>query len=253
MKMKTRSASNSLLVLLVPALLAPAFLLGSSNAQTNLPTMVQMNTIAAGADGKFEGAPDTAVLRLDVSSQQNTSREAYDKIAAAADRVRAALRANGLDPKIAQVASYGVQPVIDWKNAKRKVIGYKVDTAITLKLRDFTKIGPMTDQLADIEEAQNQSLTYTLEDIELAKAKAAEDALKKARNQAAAVASAANRTLGEMLYASVDVNQQNIVPVQMAVMAMARSGVASTPAPTAEFSPQSVTINAHVNVIFALK
>jgi hypothetical protein len=211
-----------------------------------------MNTIYAGADGKFEAPPDTAVLRMDVSSQQSTSREAYDKIAAAAERVRQALRNNGLDPKVAQVGFYAVQPVINWKDPKRKVVGYRVDTTITLKLRDFSKIGPITDQLADIEEAQSQSLSYTLEDIEQAKSKAAEDALRKARNQANAVATAGGRTLGELLQASVDVSQVSIIPVQSPQM-MARAGVAAAPAPTAEFSPQNVTVNAHVNALFALK
>lgn len=253
MKTSLRSLSHSVFVPFLPALLVPALLLCTAASQTPTSVMAQLNTIYAGADGKFEAPPDTAVLRLDVSSQQNTSREAYDKIATAADRFRQVLRANGLDPKAAQVGSYAVQPVIDWKNPKRKVIGYKVDTSITLKLRDFTKIGPITDQLTDIEEAQNQSLSYTLEDIETAKAKAAEDALKKARSQASAVATAGNRTLGDLLYASVDVNPPSIVPVQIGLQMMARTGVAATPAPTAEFSPQNVTVNAHVNAIFALK
>ncbi len=67
----------------------------------------------------------------------------------------------------------------DWKNPKHKVIGYRVTSDVTLKLRDFTKIGALTEQLADIEDTQNQSVNYTLEDIEQAKAKASEDALKK--------------------------------------------------------------------------
>jgi len=33
----------------------------------------------------------------------------------------------------------------------------------------------------------------------------------------------------------------------------ALAGAAAAPAPTAEFTPQSVTINAHVNAMFALK
>ena len=142
----------------------------------------------------------------------------------------------------------------DWKNPKHKVIGYRVTSDITLKLRDFTKIGALTEQLADIEDTQNQSVNYTLEDIEQAKAKASEDALKKARNQAAAVATAGGRTLGELLYASVDVNQQNIVPIMYAQSAMARSAAPSaTPAPMTDFTPQTVAINAHVNALFALK
>jgi uncharacterized protein len=229
-------------------------LAGIGFAQTSSATAIQPNTIYAGADGKFEAAPDTALVRMDIAAQQDSSRVAYDHAAAAAKRVREVLTANGIDPKMAQVGLYQVQPIYDWKNPKHKVVGYRVTTDVTLKLRDFTKIGPITEQLADIEDTQNQSVNYTLEDIEQAKAKASEDALKKARNQAAAVATAGGRSLGDLLYASVDVNQPNIVPMVMNMATMSRAaGAATTPPPMAEFTPQTVTINAHVNALFALK
>ncbi len=234
------------------ALFAILFLAGMAAGQTTTPTVL-VNTIYAGGDGKFEVAPDTAVLRLDVAAQQDTSRAAYDKAAAAAESVRQVLKANGIDPKAAQVGFYQVQPMYDWKNPKHKVIAFRVTTNITLKLHDFSKIGPLTDQMADIEDTQNQSLNYVLEDIEQAKAKAAEDAIKKARNQANAVATAGGRTLGELLYASVDVYQQPVVAVPMAQRSMLSAAAAQPPAPTAEFSPQMVTVNAHVNAMFALK
>jgi uncharacterized protein YggE len=214
----------------------------------------QPNTIFSGADGKFEAAPDTAEVHLDISSQQDTSRAAYDKVAAAAEQVRAVLRKNGIDPKTAQIGYFAVQPIYDWKNPKHKVIAYRVVTSVTLKLKDFSKIGALTEQLASIEETENQSLNYTLEDVEQAKSKAAEDALTKARAQASAVARAGGRALGELIYASIDVNQPVIVPMvaENRVMA-ARAGMA-TPAPaTAEFTPQEVTITAHVNAMFGLK
>src|SRR5262252_1983754 len=213
----------------------------------------QANTIYTGAEGKFEAAPDTVVLRLDIAAQDDTSHAAYDKASAAAERARQDLKANGIDPKAAQVGFYSVQPMYDWKNPKRKVIGYRVTTNITLKLRDFSKVGALTGQLADIEETQNQSLNYILEDIEQAKAKAAEDARKKARSQAAAVASAGGRALGELLFATVDVYQQ-IVPIPMTARSMAAGVAPTAPAPpTAELTPQTVTVNAHVNAMFALK
>jgi uncharacterized protein len=225
-----------------------------SSAQVSaVPTAIQINTIYAGADGKFEAAPDTAVVRMDIASQQDTSRAAYDHAAAAVDRVRQVLKSNGIDLKNAQFGTYQMQPMYDWKNPKHKVIAYRVTSDVTLKLRDFAKIGAITEQLADIEDTQNQSVNYTLEDIEQAKAKASEDALKKARNQAAAVATAGGRTLGELVYASVDVNQANIVPM-FAQAAVARTAAPmATPSPMADFTPQTVTINAHVNALFALK
>jgi uncharacterized protein len=226
---------------------------GSAQVSTT-PAAIQLNTIYAGADGKFEAAPDTAVIRMDIASQQDTSRAAYDHAALAVDHVRQVLTSNGVDLKAAQFGTYQMQPMYDWKNPKHKVIGYRVTSDVTLKLRDFKKVGTITEQLANIEDTQNQSVNYTLEDIEQAKAKASEDALKKARNQAAAVATAGGRTLGDLLYASVDVNQANVLPIMYAQSAMARSAVPSAaPPPMADFTPQTVTINAHVNALFALK
>lgn len=214
--------------------------------------VVQANTIYSGADGKFEATPDTAVLRFDIAAQQDTSKEAFDHASATAERVRQVLRSNGVDVKAMQIGFYSVQPMYDWKNPKHKVVGYRVSTNLTLKLREFSKIGPIIEQTADLDDMQNQSLNYILEDMEPAKAKAAEDALKRARNQANSVATASGRSLGELMYASVDVNQPVFMPVQM----MARSavaGAAPAPPPTAEFTPQSVSISAHVNAMFALK
>lgn len=229
-------------------------LTASGSAQvSSTPAAIQLNTIYAGADGKFEAAPDTAVIRMDIASQQDTSRAAYDHAAIAVDHVRQVLTSNGIDLKAAQFGTYQMQPMYDWKNPKHKVIGYRVSSDVTLKLRDFKKVGAITEQLANIEDTQNQSVNYTLEDIEQAKAKASEDALKKARNQASAVATAGGRTLGDLLYASVDVNQSNVAPVMYAQSAMARSAAPAPPPPMADFTPQTVTIDAHVNALFALK
>ncbi len=222
-------------------------------AQIPATASVQLNTVYAGADGKFEAAPDTAVLRLDIAAQQDTSRAAYDKAAVAVERVRQVFKNNAIDVKTAQFGFYQMQPVYDWKDPKRRVLGYRVVNDVTLKLHDFSKVGVLTEQLAAIEDTQNQSLSYTLEDIEQAKAKAAEDGLKKARNQANAVAVAGGRSLGELLYASVDVNQPNIVPLVMNRASMASAAPMATPPSTAEFTPQTVTINAHINALFALK
>ncbi|HLW53405.1 MAG TPA: SIMPL domain-containing protein [Candidatus Angelobacter sp.] len=212
-----------------------------------------LNSIFAGADGKYEAAPDTVVLHFDIGAQDDASQGAYDKARSAAQRVRDVLAKNGIDVKAMQVGFYSVQPMYDWKNPKRKVIGYRVSTNLTLKLHDFSKIGGIIEQTADIDSMQNQSLNYTLEDIDPAKSKAAEDALHKARNQAGAVASAGGRTLGELLYASVDVNQQVIIAAPMMQRSAMAGTAAAPPAPTADFTPQSVTINAHVNALFALK
>jgi uncharacterized protein YggE len=99
--------------------------------------------------------------------------------------------------------------------------------------------------------SESQTLSYTLENIDEAKSKAVEDAYRRALRSADAIARASGRTVGELSYASVDTfeNQRVPVPRMRAMAAMAPSA----PAPTEEFTPQNVTVTAHVNALFNLK
>lgn len=218
------------------------------------PTLSALpNTVFVGADGKFETAPDTALIQFNINAQADTAKAAYDLASKQAETTRQVLRSNGIDPKTAEIGFFSVNPMYDWKNPKRKVLGYQVSTSVSLKLKDFTKIGPITQQLADSDVSESQSLSYTLENIDEAKTKAVADAYRRARASAQSLASAASRTLGELSYASVDTleNIRIVAPMQRRggpVMAME-----AAPAPTQEFTPQNVTVTAHVSAMFQLK
>lgn len=228
---------------------------GAVMAQTQSSAgTVLLNSVSVGADGKFESAPYTAVLQFNIAGQDPTSRGAYDKASAAAEQVRQALKNNGIDGKSAEIGFFAVQPMFDWKDPKHRVISYRVVSQVKVKLHEFSKVGALTQQMAEIQSTESQSLNYTLENMEAAKIKATEDAMHKAHSEAEAVATAGGRALGELLYASVDVNQQVIVPLQVARSMAAAPGAASEAvSPTEGFTPQSVTINAHVNAVYALK
>jgi uncharacterized protein len=208
------------------------------------------NTVYVGADGKFEAAPDTAVLQFDVSVQAENSEVAYQQASKDVEEVRQVFRQNGIEPKAATIGFFSVQPTYEWKNGKQKPTGYRVTTDVTLKLKDFSKIGPIVGELADANISERQTLNYTLENMDQAKDKAVEDAYRHAHESADALARAAGRTVGELSYASIDVSGvQRIVPHMMRAMAAAEA----TPAPTEEFTPENVTITAHVNAVFNLK
>ena len=211
------------------------------------------NTVLVGADGKFEAEPDTAVVQFNISAQEDNLQAANTRASKAAEQVRQLLRNNGLDPKQAQVGMFSVQPVYDFKNPKRKLVGYRVDTSITIKVTDFAKVGPITQGLADMDVTGNQSISYILDDMDAAKTKAVEDALHRAHEIANAVARSSERTLGELSYASVDTFEQpRIRPMPMASALAMKAGEA-TPAPTEEFGTQKVTVTSHVNAVYNLK
>jgi uncharacterized protein YggE len=218
------------------------------------PTLTAIpNTVYVGADGKFETAPDTALIQFNISAQADTAKEAYDRASQEAEATRQVLRSNGIDPKSAEIGFFSLNPIYDWKNPKRKIVAYQVTTSVSLKLKDFSKIGPVTQQLADASVSESQSLSYTLDSTEEAKAKAVADAYHRARASAQSLATASGRTLGELSYASVDTfeNIRIVAPMQRRAMPMAMAG--ATPAPTEEFTPQNVTVTAHVNAMFVLK
>lgn len=216
---------------------------------------VVLNSISVGADGKFESDPDTALLGFTIGTQEESTQAAYDKASKAAEQVRQALKANGIDPKAAEFSSYSLQPMYDYRSAKRKIVGYRVSSSVTLKIKekDFAKTGPLLQAFSAIEPTENQSLSYMLENIDLAKQKAIEDAYNRAKASAQTVAHSSGRALGDLAYASVDTfEQQPPVPMVMDRMRTMAAAEAKA-APSEGFTPNKITVTAHVNALFNLK
>jgi uncharacterized protein YggE len=213
------------------------------------------DTIYVGADGKFESIPDTALIQFSISAQERTTAEAYDRASRAAEQIRNVLRSNKIDPKSAEMGFYSVEPVYDHRNPKRRLVGYRVNSSVQLKLKDFAKIGTIAQQLAEMDVTQTQSISYMLEDMDAAKAKAVQDALRRARGSATAAAQAGGRKVGDLIYASVDA-QEPVPLIMRGAMDYAEGMMAqnaAAPAPTAEFTAQKITVTARVNALFELQ
>jgi uncharacterized protein len=235
----------------IGTLLAVLLLVGGLAVGQDRPTITaQPNTVFVGADGKFEANPDTALVQFNISAQEENSRAAYDRASKAAEQVRQILRSNGIEPSAAQLGYFSIEPVYDYRQAKRKLVAYRVNVNVSLKLKDFAKIAPIVQQLSDGDITDEQSISYTLDDIDAAKTKAVEDAYRRARASADAIARAGGRTLGELSYASVD-TFENVRPMPM--QPMARMSAMAQTAPTEQFSPQTTSVTAHVNAMFTLK
>lgn len=230
--------------------LAGWLVIGATATAQEQSSKVIPNSVWVGADGKFESDPDTALVQFGVSAQEEKLPEATQKATQAAEQIRQLLRSNGLDPKDAQISRFATQPVYDYKNPKRKLVGYRVDANISIKLKDFSKIGPIAQGLANLDVTET-SISYLLDDMDAAKIKAVEDALRRAHNEANAVAQSSGRTLGELSYASVDTFEQQ--PIRPMMARAAPMAAEAAPPPTAEFSAEKITVTAHVNALYNLK
>ena len=238
-------------------LLICAVLVFTLSAAAQNPPVVnaQSNMVYVSAEGKYESVPDTAMVQFMISAQEELAKDSYSRASKEAEELRQILRANGIDPKLAEIGFFSLQPVYDYRNPKHKVVGYRVSTSVSLKLKDFAKVGGIVGAIGEQEWAENVSLNYTLEDIDAAKLHAVDDAFQRARAEAAAVARAGGRSLGELSYASVDTYDQVrvLAAPMMRSQAMAGAMRADMAPPTAEFSPQKISVTARVNSMFALK
>lgn len=236
---------------------AAVLILATSVFAQQPPTITaQANTVYVGADGRFEAAPDTAVVQFNISAQEETAKAAYERATKASQQIRDLLRSNSIEPKQAEIGFFSLNPVYDYRNPKRKLVGYRVNSSVSLKLKDFSKVAPIVEQLASMDVTENQSVSYTLDNIDAAKVRAVEDAFQRAHAEAAALARAGGRTLGELSYASADTFEQVRVLAQpmYKMNRMAAGAAAETVAPlTAEFTPQNIVVTAHVNAMFALR
>ena len=68
--------------------ISAAFFCLSIAAQDRPAITAQPNSVFVGAEGKFESAPDTALLQFNISAQEATSKAAYDRASRNADQIR---------------------------------------------------------------------------------------------------------------------------------------------------------------------
>jgi uncharacterized protein len=232
--------------------LAGSLLMSTPAVAQDQSAKVIPNSIWVGADGKFESDPDTALVQFGISAQEEKLQDASQKAKQAAEQVRQLLKSNGIDPSEAQISRFTTQPVYDYKNAKRKLVGYRVDASISIKVKDFSKIGPIAQGLSNMD-VTDTSISYLLENMDSAKIKAVQDALRRTHDEANAVAQGSGRGLGELSYASVDTfEQQPVRPMMMKAMGAPQAGASSAP-PTADFNAEKITVTAHVNALYGLK
>src|SRR6266567_7972379 len=104
--MKMRSTSS------LPAVLSIVLVFAThAFAQEHPAITAQANTVYVGADGKYEAAPDTALIQFNLSVQQETAQAAYQHASKEAEQMRQILHANGIDPKAANLGFFSTQPV----------------------------------------------------------------------------------------------------------------------------------------------
>ncbi len=164
------------------------------------------DTLVIQAEGTYEADPDLATLTFDIASQEKDLKPAYDKAAAALQKIAALADKNGIAKADVFSGVLLVTPYYEG-DRKKRARSFRVTSQIVLKVRDFTKLGPIMDESVTDEITDFRSLTYSLADEEAGKQRAVADAMRRATGRANAALAEKGQKVGVLRFANVDVTQ----------------------------------------------
>jgi len=124
------------------------------------------------ADATYEADPDLATLSFQVSVTEKQLRKAYERATEALNRIVQLAERSGLAKTDVTTGAFTVTPDIDWRDRKQRPRAYRVDSNVTFRLRDFSRLGALIDEAVESGIAEFRSLTYSLADEEAAKVRA---------------------------------------------------------------------------------
>jgi uncharacterized protein YggE len=174
-------------------------------AQASEPKFIA-DTLVVQAEGVYEADPDLATMTFQIFSQEKELRRAYDIAAQSMHRIVELAEKNALKKEDVVTGVLTVSPFYEG-DRKKRARSYSVQGEIKLRIRDFSKIGPILEGSVEDGVADFRSLTYSLSDEEGAKKQAVAEAMRRAIGRASIALEQKGEKLGGLRYMSLDVRQ----------------------------------------------
>ena len=190
----------------IPMTLVVVLLFANVLVAQNLDVKFIADTLVVQAEGKFEADPDLATLTFSVFAQDKNLKQTYDQASQSMKKIADVAEKNGLKKEDVTFGVLTVRPFYEG-DRKKRAKSYVVQGRIVLKLRDFSKLGPLLEDSVEDGITDFRSLTYSLADEEVAKQKAAADAMRCAMGRATAVLEQKGQKIGTLRFANLDVKQ----------------------------------------------
>jgi uncharacterized protein YggE len=168
------------------------------------------DTLVVQADGTYEADPDLATMTFQIFSQDKDIKHAYAAATQSMQRIVDLGSQNGLKKEDVTTGVLTVAPVYEG-DRKKRARSYYVQGNVVLRIRDFSRIGPILDGSVEDGVADFRSLAYSLAyslaDEEAAKKQAVAEAMRRAMGRASIALEQKGQKLGALRYMSLDVKQ----------------------------------------------
>lgn len=182
--------SNKVYKLVVAVIILVAlFYLG--NLFYNFQTLPQNypQEISISGSGKIYAKPDVAILILGVEDKGAKISDIVKNNTDKMNKIIKDVKDSGVDEKDIQTTQYTITPEYNWTEVRGRIfIGYSLTQQITVKVRDFEKIGSILDKATSDGANAVGDLQFTIDEPESVRAEARQKAIEEAKTKAATLA-----------------------------------------------------------------
>ena len=175
-------------------------LAGGASAADTPAAGVAHSIIHVSGKGSVQAEPDTATIRIGVTTEKASAQDAVSTSTASTEKVLAGIQALGVDKKDLKTSNFSVYPIYRTEgDDKHQTVSYRVSNTVAVTVRDTAKVGDILTKAVAAGSNQITGPSFSVSEPEKylneARKKAVANALEKAR----AYAAAAGRTLGEVV------------------------------------------------------
>ena len=190
-------------------------------------------------EGTVAAAPDSAMIRLGVSSTGKTARAASDANAREMTVVLAAIKESGVADRDIQTTSLSLQPQYDpSKTGAARLIGFQANNQVTVKIRDVGRLPTVLDRAIAGGANEMSGIEFVVSEQGKLLDKARTEAIADARRKAELYATAAGMKVGRVMA----ISEEGSAPPPRAFQAL-RAGAATPIAPGEQTLRAVVTVS----------
>ena len=187
-------------------------------------------------------APDAAIIRIGVSSQEKTAREAGEANAKQMTSVLAAIKASGIAERDIQTSRLSLQPQYDPnKGGTARLTGFQANNQVTVRIRDIDTLPSVLDRAIAAGANEMSGIEFVVSEQSKLLDQARDDAIADARRKAELYARAAGAKLGQV----VSISEEGVTPPQPRPMQAVLAGAVPV-------APGEQTLRAIVSVSYEL-
>lgn len=210
-------------------------------------------SFSVSGEGKVTAIPDIAKFTFSVITEGGEDvdalqRENTDKTNSAIEF----LKAEGIEAKDIKTASYNISPRYTYYDCKDlyssvsscpppEIAGYTITQTVSVKIRDFAKIGKVISGVVDAGANSVSSLSFTIDEPTALENQAKEKAIIQAKEKAKLVARAGGFNVGRLLSIDEGYNPYYAYGMGGGDLVKAESSIES--APTIEAGSQEIVVN----------